>query len=64
MKAVCPFCGTSFVRHPRALLANKFCNRCIDDRLNHDGKGEYPLEYSFTVDSDEYSQFKLIDCTA
>ncbi len=63
MKTVCPYCGTSFVRHPRAVLANQFCKKCINERVNHDGKGKYPRDYLFTIDKDGYSQFEPIDFT-
>jgi len=34
MKATCPFCKRRFVTEdPRSLLANEFCNKCIDERV-------------------------------
>jgi hypothetical protein len=58
MKVVCPFCGRTFVRHPRALLANKFCNKCIEERVNYEGQSDSSREYIVTIDDDGYSQLE------
>lgn len=33
MKTKCPFCNRDFIRNPRELLSNPFCDKCIDERL-------------------------------
>ncbi len=42
MKRVkCPFCGRRFTRSHRALLENRFCSKCIPDRIRKSGATIY-----------------------
>lgn len=37
MRATCPFCGNMFERSSRALLAERYCNKCIKERILKSG---------------------------
>lgn len=41
MKQICSFCGESFFRDDRALLSEKFCPKCITQRLKASGATVY-----------------------
>jgi hypothetical protein len=37
LKCKCPFCNRKFVRDPRSILTNKFCSKCIEQRVIKSG---------------------------
>ncbi|UIO40334.1 hypothetical protein LOY85_16110 [Brevibacillus brevis] len=37
MRTTCPFCGRKFESDPRSLIADPFCNKCIEDRIKASG---------------------------
>lgn len=43
-KFKCPFCGKRTIRDSRALLEEKFCRHCIDQRIVASGGQQYSAD--------------------
>jgi hypothetical protein len=63
MKVICPFCRRRFVvEDPRSLLANEFCNKCIDERMLTSGyKWSEEDDFQYISHSAGYGLFSSLN---
>lgn len=59
MKSICPFCNKKFDRDPRSILSNKFCSRCINQRIIASGGTSISPSDYLIVDKAGYGFFPV-----
>ncbi|PFK99894.1 hypothetical protein COJ01_17685 [Priestia megaterium] len=60
-KHICKFCKSEMNVSGRAYLANPFCNKCYEDRLESSGAIDLRDNYRLEILNDSYSKIEPID---